>query len=338
MHEGRMAEQPTISAAERQRKSLSAKRVSKRHWVAVRNFGRDLINAFLRIDGFGLAKQVAFSVVFATLPTVFVLVSLAALVDKYLDVPVIGELRTFIIEDTPRDAHELLLTGVDKVLADVSTEFASVSAVIAFLLALWGGMGGVSNLIEATNRAYGVRNTRPRIRKLLMTLAMTLSFTAMIVLTVIASFFSNVVLHQAVRWFGESHWLTNFGQALQFSLSVAITLIVLFLCYFYAPDVEHSPAWAIPGAVFGTVAWVSLLQLFGVVASLVPYQSVYGAAGTAIIILYFLSLVGIALILGATINGVLGQRYDKKRRRHLLEHPEKVRYLSTGQECVPNTI
>src|SRR5215204_6330879 len=59
---------------------------------------REMINSFMRIDSMGLAKQVAFSVLFAALPALFVLVSAAALLENYFRFPVTRELRIFIVE------------------------------------------------------------------------------------------------------------------------------------------------------------------------------------------------------------------------------------------------
>jgi membrane protein len=292
----------------------------------------------MRIDAMGLAKQVAFSVLFAALPTLFVLVSAAALLEHYFDIPVTRELRAFILEQTPPEAHIILLSGVDRAIADASTQLASVTALLAVLLALWGGMAGVGALIEATNRAYGIRNTRNLLVKRGMALGMTLLFTGMVVLTVAASFFNGRIIEQLVKWGGRERWLTDFGDLSQLVVSIAITFVVLFLLYYLGPDVELTARMTVPGAVVGTISWVLLIQLFGVIAARVPYQNVYGAAGTAIILLYFLNFAALGLILGAIVNGVLGHHYDKLRAADLAAHPEKLRYIEEYREQYSDAI
>lgn len=286
----------------------------------------------MRIDAMGLAKQVAFSVLFAILPALFVVVSAAALVEHYLDIPVTRELRRFIIEQTPVEAHDILQAGVDSAISNASTQLASVTALVALLLAIWGGMAGVGALIEATNRAYGIRNTRNLLKKRLMALGMTLLFTGMIVLTVAASFFNDRVVEQLMHALGHQSWLSSFGKFTQLALAIAITFAVLFILYYVGPDCDLTARMTIPGAVFGTISWTLLIQLFGFIAGRVPYQNIYGAAGTAIILLYFLNFAGMGLILGAIINGVVGHHYDKRRAAHLAEHPEKLRYIQEYRE------
>lgn len=288
---------------------------------------RETINSFMRIDAMGLAKQVAFSVMFAVLPAMFVLVSVAALVEQYLHIPVTRELRQFIILQTPPEAHTILLAGVDSAISSASTQLASFTALISLVLAIWGGMAGVGALIEATNRAYGIRNTRNILEKRAMALAMTLLFTAMIVLTVAASFFNDRIVEQLIRLAGHNNWLNSFGQFTQLGLSIAITFAVLFVLYYVGPDCDLTARMTIPGAVLGTVSWTLMIQAFGFIAGHVPYENLYGAAGTAIILLYFLNFAGLGLILGAIVNGVIGHHYDKRRAAHLALHPEKLRYI-----------
>lgn len=299
---------------------------------------RETFNSFMRIDAMGLAKQVAFSVLFAALPTLFVLVSVAALTEHYFDIPVTSELRTFIVEQTPPEAHIILLAGVDQAIADASTQLASFTALFAILLALWGGMAGVGALIEATNRAYGIRNTRNIMKKRGMSLAITLLFTGMVVLTVAASFFNERIVDQIVAWGGSERWFNDFGNLSQLVLAITITFGVLFILYYVGPDVDLTARMTIPGAVLGTTTWVLMIQLFGFIASHVPYQNVYGAAGTAIILLYFLNFAALGLILGAIVNGVIGHHYDKRRAADLAVHPEKLRYIEEYREQYSDTI
>src|SRR5680860_449006 len=78
----------------------------------LQQFGRELLDSFLRIDGMGLAKQVSYSVVFALLPTMFVLVAVSTLIESYLDIPITRELRTYILEYVPIEAQQVLLNAV----------------------------------------------------------------------------------------------------------------------------------------------------------------------------------------------------------------------------------
>ncbi|TXG86511.1 MAG: YihY/virulence factor BrkB family protein [Thermomicrobiales bacterium] len=325
----------TASVSQRAQRAMTHIRSDQR--VAVK-LVRESLNSFMRIDAMGLAKQVAFSVLFAALPILFVLVAAAALMEHWLGIPVTSELRTFIYEQTPPEAHTILIAGVDQAISDASTQLASFTAVFPLVLALWGGMAGVGALIEATNRAYGIRNNRNILQKRAMSLAITLLFSAMVVLTVAASFFNERVIQQLMVWAGHDQFFSDFGKLSQLVLSIAITFGVLFILYFIGPDVALTARMTIPGAVVGTVSWVLMIHLFGFIASRVPYQNIYGAAGTAIILLYFLNFAALGLILGAIVNGVLGHHYDYRRASDLAAHPEKLRYIEEYREQYSDAI
>jgi membrane protein len=302
----------------------------------LQRFGRELLDSFLRIDAMGLSKQVSYSVVFALLPTLFVLVAVASLIETLFDIPVTRELREYIFEYVPVEAQQVLLNAVDEAIAETSAQTASIGGLIALIFALWAGMGGVGTLVEATNRAYGVRNTRPWHRKRLMYLVMTVALTAMIVFSVVLQFFGDRTVEELAGVFGNSAWLKDLGDLGQSMIQISTTFVILLLLYRYAPAVRHTWRWSLPGAIFSTTAWLILLQISGFIASRIDYGNLYGAATGFILLLYLLNFAGIVLIAGAVLNGVLGQRYDRKRREDLVSHPEKIRYVDTGQEVKPD--
>ncbi len=301
----------------------------------VLRFGRELLDSFLRIDALGLAKQVSYSVVFALVPTVFVLVAIASLVENYLRVPVTRSLRELILDSAPEESQDILLSAVDTAIANTSALTASISGLLALLLALWAGMGGVGTLVEAVNRAYGVRNTRPWYRKRVINLAMTIALTLMIVVTVVAAFLGDRSVEWAINAIGEKNWLVEFGELAQDVLAISSTFIILLLLYKHAPSADQMLRWTLPGAVFSTAAWILLLEFSGYIVRRIDYSSVFGAAGGFLLLLYVLNFAGVILIVGAVLNGVLGQRYDRKRASDLAQFPEKVRYVESGQEVKP---
>jgi len=302
----------------------------------LQQFGRELLDSFLRIDAMGLAKQVSYSVVFALLPAMFVLVAVSTLVESYLDIPITRELRSYILEYVPFEAQQVMLIAVDEAIADTSAQTASIGGLIALALALWAGMGGVGTLVEATNRAYGVRNTRPWYRKRFSTLAMSIALTALIVFSIVLQFFGDRTVEGLARIFGNPSWLAGLGEIGQASILITTTFVILLLLYRYAPSVRHTWRWSLPGAVLSTTLWIALLQVTGFISSRIDYGNIYGAATGFILLLYVLNFAGVVLIVGAVLNGVLGQRYDPLRREDLVNYPKKIRYLDTGQEVNPD--
>lgn len=311
-------------------------RYRKKPWrERFKDFGQQFIDAFLRIDAMGLAKQVAYSVVFALVPTMFVLVAIGTIFENVTNVPVTEELRAFVIDNVPAEAQQILLNAIDQAITNTSTATASIGGLLALLLALWAGMGAVNTLVEAINRAYGVRNTRSWPQKRLFSLLMTLALTGMIVLTVAAAFFGDQSIARLTNAFGQSGFLIFSAEAIRVGLIVLTTFLVLLVLYQFSPSVDQRLRWSIPGALLITIAWFVLLLVSGSIVRRINFDTVFGAAGGFILLLYVLNLAALLLIIGGVVNGVLGERYDKKRQADLLANPRKRRYVASGQEVLP---
>ncbi len=307
----------------------------KPYWERIRELGQQLLDSFLRIDAMGLAKQVSYSVVFALVPAMFVLVALGTIFENVTNVPVTEELRAFVIDNVPAGAQQILLNAIDQAITNTSTATASIGGLVALLIALWAGMGAVNTLVEAINRAYGVRNTRSWPQKRLFSLIMTLALTVMIVMTVVAAFFGDQSIARLISAFGPSGFLIFSGEALRSGLIVLTTFLVLLVLYKFSPSVDQRLRWSIPGALLVTAGWFGLLGISGYIVRRLNFDTVFGAAGGFILLLYVLNLAALLLIIGAIVNGVLGERYDKRRRADLLAHPKKRRYVASGQEVLP---
>ena len=308
----------------------------QRPWERFRGITRDFINSFLRIDAQGLSKQVSYSVVFALVPAVFVLVSVGNIVENVINVPVTEELKEAVIDSAPEASQQILLNAIDQAIANTSAFTASVSGLIALTVALWAGMGAVGTLVEAINRAYGVRNTRSFHNKRIFCLVMLLALTGMILTTVMAAFFSDKTIDNLTERLGNSGFLVFSRELLQSGLVGLTTFLVLLVLYKFSPSVDQKTRWAIPGAMLITIAWFVLLSISGYIARRIDFQTVFGAASGFVLLLYVLNLAALLLIIGAVINGVLGERYDKTRKADLQAHPKKVRYVLSGQEVRPD--
>ncbi len=305
-------------------------------WDRFRGVGRDLLNSFLRIDAMGLSKQVSYSVVFALVPAMFVVVAVSTLIENLTNVPVTEELREFVIERVPAAAQPILLNAIDQAITNTGVLTASIGGAIALVIAIWAGMGGVNTLVEAINRAYGVRNTRSWFQKRVFSFVMTLVLTSMVILTVVASFFSDKTIDRLSTSIVPSDLLGFSSRALQAILVVSTTFLVLLVLYKFSPSVDQGLRWSVPGSLLITVAWFALLRVSGYIARRLNFDTVFGAAGGFLLLLYVLNFAALLLIVGAVINGVLGNRYDNRRKVDLQKHPRKLRYVASGQEVLPD--
>ena len=269
-----------------------------------------------------LAKQSAYSLLYAVPSVLIVLVSLAAIVDKNTGTGVSNALREFISTQAPADLQPLLESLVRRAVVETSESEAIIAVLVSLGIAIWGGAGGVGALIDAINSVYDVRNTRPFLKETALKLGLMLLGGAMVVGSFILLAFGRRLGQWAADAVGRGTALVNF---LSSAPVWALLLLAssLFLLYWLAPDVRKSVRWVLPGTALATLAILIVFAAMDLILRFSNPGSAFGAVGSVLILLWSLFIVSAIVIVGAVVNAVLGRRYDQKLKDELRRHPGK---------------
>lgn len=90
------------------------------------------------------------------------------------------------------------------------------------------------------------------------------------------------------------------------AVGILLILIVVFLpIYYLLPDIDHSVAEALPGAIVAAFGWAVLNTVFGIYAATAGQYELYGVLGGVLLLLAWFYISGIIIILGAVLNAVL---------------------------------
>jgi membrane protein len=268
-----------------------------------------------------LAKQSAYSLLYAVPSVMIVLVSLAAIVDKNTDAGVSEALRRFISEQVPAELQPLLASLVQRAVVETTKYEAILAVLVSLGIAVWGAAGGVGALIEAVNTVYDIRNTRSFIKEMALKLGLMLLGGTLL----IGSFILVAYGRQLGGWVagkvGRGTTLVNF---LSSGPVWALLLLAcsMFLLYWLGPDVRKSIRWVLPGTVLATAAVLITFAAMDLLLRFSNPGSAFGAAGSVLILLWALFLVSAIVIVGGIVNAVLGRRYDRQLR-DALRQPEK---------------
>ena len=170
------------------------------------------------------------------------------------------------------------------------------------LLAVISARSSARALVVALDRAYRVRDTRPLLRRLALTLAMALATLVGVSLMLVAI----VGLPATVGAFGLHGY--HLVRLLRWPVLLAIVFVALLALYRFAPapraDGTARRIW--PGAALGTA--LLLIVSWGLsvwVDQVANYQLFYGAFGSVIVIVLWFYLSTIALVLGGFVNAEL---------------------------------
>jgi membrane protein len=281
----------------------------------------EIIQEIRRLQPSQLAKQAAYSLLYAVPSVLIVLVSMASIVDKNTGVGVSEMLHRFISEQAPAELQPLLASLVQRAIVETSESQALLAVLVSLAIAIWGGAGGVGALIDAINSVYDVRNTRSFIKETALKLGLMLLGGALVIGSFILLAFGRQLGEWVAGRVGRGTTLVNF---LSSGPVWALLLLAcsVFLLYWLAPDVHKSIRWILPGTALATIAVLITFSVMDLLLRVSNPGSAYGAVGSVLILLWALFLVSAIVIVGGIVNAVLGRRYDRKLRE-ALRHPEK---------------
>jgi membrane protein len=269
-----------------------------------------------------LAKQAAYSLLSAVPSILILLVSLAAIVDKNTGSSVSDGLRRLVSEQAPGELRPLFDTLVRYALVESSESTAVVAGIVSLVVAIWGGSGGVGALMYGINQVYGLHQTRPFLKAILVQLGLMLLGGVLVIAAIVLFAFG----HQLGEWLaphiGPASVLV--GILLAGPLwAVVLLFIATLLLYWFAVDIPKSLRWLFPGTAVTTAGVAIIFALFGLLLSLSNPGSAFGAAGSVLILLWALFLLCQIVIVGAIVNAVLARRHDQKLMTAIQANPEK---------------
>lgn len=291
---------------------------------SVKDFGKRLLQEVKADRVTGLGAQVAYSMVFAVPPLLVLLITIAAIVDRTTGVDVTGGLRDLIATNAPGDAKALLDRLVQDAIAQVSGGTLSFSLIVSTLLAVWGGSGGISALIDAFNTAYEVEDDRKFLPKMLTRIGLTLAMIILVVLSFTLFIFGENIGEWVARQVGLGSLFTTVWNILRWPIAAAFILFLLAVLYYFGPNIKQSFRWVSPGSLAATVLFVVAILGIKLYLAVSDPGSAYGVAGSVIVLLFFFYVVGIVFILGAEINSILQKRADPAVVQDIARNPEKV--------------
>jgi membrane protein len=245
-----------------------------------------------------LAAGTALFAILATVPTLAAVVGVYGLVaDPYeiqrhlsgLENVLPPELVVFVGEQLERQARR----------SDGALGFAVATSIV---IAVYSARGAARALIAVLNRAYRVRDRRPLLQRILLSLAMSSATLVglMLMLVVVVALPGILALFQ-LPGMGIVGWL-------RWPILMAILYGALLLLYRYGPSPRplgtERHLW--PGSLVGTLLMIGVSWgLSQWVERVSNYELFYGTFGSIVVVLLWFYLSTIALVLGGFVNAEL---------------------------------
>ena len=249
----------------------------------------------------GLAAQTAYYFFFSLFPLLLFSAPLLGLIGgKEL---ILGRVMASAAQVLPPSAYTMLDQVVqDVVLSDNAPGLMSLGA----LLALWAGSNVFNNLINALNKAYDVEETRPWIRKKLLSIAAVLVAGGALILATLTMLAGEDVVRWVAGQLGLGSQERFAWTVFQYLLAFAMLVGSAWMLFYFLPNVRQDRTRVLAGAVVTTVLWIVVTLVFrAYVQNFGNYNATYGTIGGVIVLLLWMYLSMLVLLTGGELNSEL---------------------------------
>lgn len=257
------------------------------------NLMRQLAFRMVEHDVTALAAQMTYFLVLAVFPFLMVLLNLAALTGLS-NTSLLGNISDFM----PGESGQMVLNVIGETVTASTTALFSVS----MLAALWSSSNGINALIKGFNKAYDLRESRPFWKVRGLAILFTLGLIGIIIIVFVMLVMGKVIGEQIFDNFNAASVFSVLWTLLRFIIPLGSMIVMFVLFYRFAPDTSISTRKSLIGAVFTTLIWISISQLFSTyINRFGNYAKVYGSIGGIIIFLIWLYLSSIIILTGNEI-------------------------------------
>jgi membrane protein len=175
------------------------------------------------------------------------------------------------------------------------------------LFALYSGSSGMTQLMSTLNAAYEVHESRPWWKTHLISLALTLAMSTLLIIALFLVLAGGQVIASVGQATGMSTPAFVLAKILQWTLAAAFVVLAFAVIYYFAPNVEEQHwYWLTPGSIVGVLFWAAAsaglrvyLHFFN------SYSRTYGSLGAVIILMLWFYVAGLSFLLGSQINATI---------------------------------
>jgi membrane protein len=270
-----------------------------------------LVRKMLDDDCAGLAGQLAYFTLLSLFPLLMSLVAVAGLV-----------------MDDPESALRTLTESMQGVLVDYieRTLRSATSGVLLFgvLATLWSGSTASYALINAANRAYELRETRPLWKVWGISLLMVF-WLALLIGALALVIFSAETEGYLQRLTGLPDFFVSLWSVLRWVVAFVAVTIVHAILYYTAPSADVPFKWITPGGLTATVLiLVSSVALSFYVANFGRYDQLYGPIGAVIVLMLWLYVGSFMVLLGVEMNAVLARMAEEREQTEIIQSDDRA--------------
>ncbi len=258
-----------------------------------KNFFERFWEAFWRPEMLVLPGQIAFFLFLSVVPTL----TLIGYACSYLNLS--NDLvQTFLSNILSKDISELVAPIIT---ATEITPAFFISLGIGYFVA----SNGMSSIIVASNTIYGIKDSgffKRRLKAIVMELVIVLLFLFILIVPLLGSNIINL-LHYLNLDTETTSIVVNIFNLLGGPVSWIIIFVFIKTIYTMAPDKKFLSRSVNGGAIFTTIAWIGITELYSYyISNYANYSLFYGSLANIIILMLWVYLLSYAFVIGMAMN------------------------------------
>lgn len=247
-------------------------------------------------SGFSMAGAVAFSFVVSIFPFCIFLGALGSIIGgKEIAQQAIEQLFQIL----PKRVAEGLAPEVANVIGRARIDLLGLSGLITLFFAT----SAIETLRAALNGAYRVKETRPYLLCLLLSMSLVLvSAVSMLVLTwavVVGPGVAARIEPSFAKQLLDSSWL---GPSSRYAIAAFVILMQLIAFHLWLAAGRRKLPDVLPGIVLSMVLWLSLAGLYSRYLDFNDYTRFYAGLSQLMVAMIYFQFTAIIVIIGAELN------------------------------------
>lgn len=251
----------------------------------------------------GLAKEVAYNILFSIAPLLIFITALAGLITRIVNSeqenPAEPVLK-WVTDNLPADAANFLSEPINNALTTSPGFLLSIGGI----LALWGAKNAMSGVIKGLNVAYNVeKDERSFITQTLLSIGLTIAIAIMVGVAGFLFVIGSGIGEDLASGIGLGGAWTTVSTWLRWPVILVVVILAVAIIHRYGPNVDAQLRWFLPGAAFTVVAMVIATFALGIYFNISGgYNAAYGAFGAVLAFIFWLYVMSLLLLLGGVIN------------------------------------
>jgi membrane protein len=218
-----------------------------------------------------------------------------------------GQISGMVGQDTAKDIEGIISEGSNR-------HGTILSTILSIAILLFGATGVFYQLQQILNQMWEVKpKPKGKLLKLLKDRVFSFGLILVVGFLMLVSLILSAALSALSSWVGShiSDSMTTFFMILDFVFSLALTVLLFAAIFKFLPDIRIRWKDVFPGALLTAILFVLAKFALGIYFGKSDPGSAYGAAGTIVLIMLWVSYAGLIILFGAEFTREYANKYGK---------------------------